>query len=144
MFSELGQHDAGSANSGHILVIDDDPDSVEITRQFLEWAGIEVQTAVNARDGIALATSDPPAAIFLDLNMPSISGVDALRILRSHEATREIAVAAVTGVPEMLDTIEDIKFDWVLTKPVPSEQLVRVARALIATANVKPESSEAT
>jgi CheY-like chemotaxis protein len=124
--------------SQHVLVIDDDRDSREIVRQMLEWGGIEVKTASGGREGIRLASSDPPAVVFLDLDMPQMSGVEVLRALRRLPETSTVAVAALTGVPEALDSVADIKFDWVLTKPVPADQLVSIAKALIATAGLDP------
>lgn len=102
----------------------------------LEWGGIEVKTASGGREGIRLASADPPAVVFLDLDMPQMSGVEVLRQLRQLPETSQIAVAALTGVPEALDSVADIKFDWVLTKPVPADQLVSIAKSLIATAGI--------
>lgn len=102
----------------------------------LEWGGIEVKTASGGREGIRLAATDPPAVVFLDLDMPQMSGVEVLRQLRRLPETARIAVAALTGVPEALDAVADIKFDRVLTKPVQADQLVSIAKSLIATAGI--------
>jgi two-component system phosphate regulon response regulator PhoB len=124
--------------SGFVLLIDDDHDSLEIFRQTLEWAGLEVKTARTGREGLHLANSDPPAVAFVDLTMPERTGVDVLRALRADPRTHTVAAVALTGVPELLDEVSDVKFDWVLTKPVPPDQLIRVAKSLIATAHIDP------
>ena len=122
--------------AGFVLLIDDDNDSLEIFRQTLEWAGLEVKTARSGPEGLRIAAIDPPAVAFVDLNMPQMTGIDVLRALRAEPSTRAVAAVAFTGVPELLDEVTDVKFDWVLTKPVPPDDLIRVARALIATAHI--------
>ena len=121
---------------GFILLIDDDHDSLEIFRQTLEWAGLEVKTARGGRDGLRFAIDDPPAVAFIDLHMPDVGGVEVLRALRAEPRTHAVAAVALTGVPELLDEVTDVRFDWVLTKPVPPDQLIKVARTLIVTADV--------
>jgi CheY-like chemotaxis protein len=120
-----------------VLLIDDDNDSLEIVRQTLEWAGIPVQTANRGAAGLRIAISDPPAAALIDLNMPGMSGIDVLRELRANERTSDVAAVALTGVPELLDTVTDIRFDRVLTKPVPQDDLIRVVRSLMTAPGTK-------
>jgi CheY-like chemotaxis protein len=121
---------------GFVLLIDDDHDSLEIFRQTLEWAGLEVKTARGGREGLRLAAADPPAVAFVDLHMPDMDGVEVLRRLRADPRTQAVAAVALTGVPELLDDVGDVRFDWVLTKPVPPEQLIKVATTLIITAHI--------
>ena len=121
-----------------MLLIDDDHDSLEIFRQTLEWAGLEVKTARSGREGLRLAVADPPAVAFVDLHMPDIDGVEVLRSLRADPRTQAVAAVALTGVPELLDEVGDVRFDWVLTKPVPPEQLIKVATTLILPAHIDP------
>jgi CheY-like chemotaxis protein len=123
---------------GFILLIDDDNDSLEIFRQTLEWAGLEVRTARGGREGLRLAASDPPGVAFIDLHMPDMDGVEVLRKLRADPRTQKVAAVALTGLPELLDEVSDVQFDWVLTKPVPPEQLIKVAKTLVVTAHIDP------
>ena len=119
-----------------VLLIDDDADSREIYRHVLEWVQFEVETASNGRAGIRAAVTRPPDLIFLDLDMPGLSGVDVLRQLRANPTTAHVPIAALTGAPELLDQIVDVRFDAVIAKPALDDQLTSVARRLTAAAGI--------
>jgi CheY-like chemotaxis protein len=122
----------------YVLVVDDDQDALNIVQLTLEWARIPVQIARSAAEGLRMVVDAPPAVALVDLEMPIMSGVAFLRALRADKATERVATVAVTGLPEMLDTVSDVKFDWVLTKPVAPDDLVRIVRSLIATSALNP------
>src|SRR5919204_6967253 len=96
-----------------ILVVDDDPDIVEVLRCLLHDAGYEVATA---DDGAALplAHERQPHLILLDILMPSMDGAEISRRLRADPATAHIPIIAMSATPQWLPTlpIEDR-----LTKP---------------------------
>lgn len=122
----------------YVLLIDDDQDSLNISKMTLEWAGVTVRTASNASEGLTMAFDEPPAVAVIDLYMPVMTGIAVLRALRADPKTERIAAIALTGVPEMLDTLSDIRFDWVLTKPVAADDLVRVVKPLLAVSRSQP------
>ncbi|HVZ20126.1 MAG TPA: response regulator [Vicinamibacterales bacterium] len=122
----------------YVLVVDDDQDALTIAQLTLDWAGIRVQVAASAAEGLRMVVEDPPAVALIDLEMPIMSGIAFLRALRADPMTQRVATVALTGVPEILDAVSDVKFDWVLTKPVAPDDLVRIVRSLIATSEVDP------
>src|SRR2546421_4657607 len=87
-----------------ILVVDDDPDIVEVLRCLLHDAGYEVATA---DDGAALplARARQPRAILLDILMPSMDGVEISRRLRADPATAHIPIIAMSATPQWLPAL---------------------------------------
>jgi two-component system response regulator RpaA len=123
--------------SAHILLIDDDLDSLHVHRTVLEHAGFEVETANDGISGIRACRGGRPQLVLLDLMMPGMDGGQVLQQLRQDERTKTTPVIALTGVPEWLQDHREVssEFDGVLLKPVPHEVLIRtVARLLAASA----------
>lgn len=124
-----------------VLVVDDDPDFVEVARTALQAEGFEVLVANEARDGVAKARSEGPDVIILDLMMERLdSGFAVARELRSNHHTIPARIIMVTGVtqevgfdltPENQKQLEDLKVDAYLNKPVPPAELVKKVRELI-------------
>ena len=72
-----------------ILVVEDNERNLKLLRDVLQYAGYVVRAARTAEDGIALAVSDPPDLVLMDLQLPGIDGVEALRRLRESPRTAE-------------------------------------------------------
>ena len=80
-----------------ILVVEDNERNLKLLRDVLEYAGYGVRAAQTAEDGIALAVSEPPDLVLMDLQLPGIDGIEALRRLRESPRTANIPVVAVTA-----------------------------------------------
>ena len=80
-----------------ILVIDDEPSTVQIITPMLEPLGFQVIKADRAVEGIELARRENPGVIIMDLAMPGMSGFEAVEILRRNDSTRHIPVIIVTA-----------------------------------------------
>lgn len=80
-----------------VLIVDDEPENVELLQRRLVKRGYEIISANNALDGIALAEAQGPALILMDIKMPNIDGLEAMRRLRASEATRTIPIIALTA-----------------------------------------------
>ncbi len=81
-----------------ILVVDDEPDIVELVQSRLEANAYNVITAEDGRQGIQRALSELPDLILMDIMMPNLSGGDAALYLRSKEQTKHIPIVFFTGV----------------------------------------------
>lgn len=86
-----------SGRAASILIVDDVEDSREMYAEYLRYKGYLVETATDGRDGLARALELAPDTIVLDLTMPGIDGLEALRQLRSHRATSKSLLIVVTG-----------------------------------------------
>ena len=79
-----------------LLVIDDNPDMVQMITRFVSGQGYVVTGAVSVDEGIALAQSQTPSVIILDVMMPGRDGWDALQVFKNHPATQNVPVLVCT------------------------------------------------
>ena len=104
----------------NIVVIDDEPDSLELARYILDFYGANVHTAVDGKDGIALVEQVKPRFVISDLSMPEMDGWEFLRELKSAVAIQEVPVIALTAHAMKGDRERAISagFHNYLTKPL--------------------------
>ncbi|HEX6886303.1 MAG TPA: response regulator transcription factor [Planctomycetota bacterium] len=116
-----------------LLVIEDDPDIVELLRYNLEREGFRVLVSSDGERGLADAQRHQPDLIVLDLMLPGLDGLEVCRRLRTSDGTRAIPVLMLTAKGEESDIVIGLEMgaDDYLTKPFsPRECLARV-RALL-------------
>ena len=119
---------------GNILIVDDEPANVAIVRKYLERAGYySFQSTTDSTVAFSLIKATRPDVILLDINMPEITGIDILRMVRSTPATKLLPVLILTANAEhevKLECLELGATDF-LIKPVdPMELVPRVRNAL--------------
>ena len=110
-----------------ILVVDDDPDIVEILRYNLSLAGYEVKAASNGKEAIKKAKIFIPEIILLDVMMPEMDGIEACRLLReipSLNNTRIIFLSARNEDYTQLSAF-DAGADDYISKPVKPKILLK-------------------
>jgi CheY-like chemotaxis protein len=103
-----------------ILVVEDNERNLKLLRDVLEYAGYDVHTARTAEDGITLAVNEPPDLVLMDLQLPGIDGMEALRRLRESPRTADIPVVAVTAQAMKQDRERALRagFDGYVEKPI--------------------------
>ena len=80
-----------------VLVVDDDPRTVELMSSYLKRSGYRVSVAYSGTDGITQAGAEHPDAILLDLLMPEVSGFEVVGALKNNPATARIPIIIVTS-----------------------------------------------
>jgi len=118
-----------------ILIVEDNDKNMKLVRDVLQVKGYATLEAGTAEDGLVLARERSPDLILMDIQLPGMSGIDALKTLRADPATASIPVIAVTASVMQHDRkhITDAGFDAYLAKPLDlREFLAAVARALEA------------
>jgi CheY-like chemotaxis protein len=117
-----------------VLVVEDNALNLKLVRDVLVHAGYRVLEAGDAERGIELARSELPDLILMDVQLPSIDGVEALGRLRADPATAAIPVAALTALAmrEDRERFMAAGFDGYLEKPVSVPALPGQVAALIA------------
>ncbi|MBM3217388.1 MAG: response regulator [Candidatus Rokubacteria bacterium] len=80
-----------------ILVVEDNEKNRKLVRDVLKHKGYDVIESETGEDGVRLARERRPRLILLDIQLPGIDGIEALRRLRADETTRAIPVIAVTA-----------------------------------------------
>jgi two-component system, OmpR family, alkaline phosphatase synthesis response regulator PhoP len=113
-----------------ILVIDDEPKIVEICRDYLHAAGYEISAAADGPSGLALARSQKPDLIVLDLMLPGMDGLDLCRSLRLESNVPIIMLTARIDETDKLIGLE-LGADDYMTKPFSPRELVGRVRTVL-------------
>lgn len=120
-----------AAEGKSVLVIDDDPDVLELMQRILEGEGFESILVDNAESGLQLARTMKPALIVLDVVMPGMDGWQLLSALKSDESLKACPVI-VQSILDDPKTGYELGADEVLSKPIDrkalTENLVRLCR----------------
>jgi two-component system phosphate regulon response regulator PhoB len=116
-----------------ILVVDDEPDIVEVVRYNLAKADFEVLTAQDGERALEIARSQRPALVVLDLMLPGIDGEEVCRLLKQEEATRAIPILMLTAKGQEVDRIVGLELgaDDYVVKPFSPRELVLRVRAIL-------------
>ncbi|WP_404784911.1 response regulator [Altericista sp. CCNU0014] len=104
----------------HILIIDDEPDIREATQVCLEVSkGWSVTTANSSKEGLAMAASEQPDAILLDVMMPDVDGLATFELMRANPETQHIPVILLTAKaqPDDRRRFMELEITAVITKP---------------------------
>jgi len=106
-----------------ILVIDDDPNVHQYTKSYLSHLGVFIYSAFNGEDGLDLAHKILPNAIILDVQMPSMSGWEVLKDLKSQPLTSGIPIILLTINNDYHESYEIGAHDY-LFKPIDRDRLI--------------------
>lgn len=93
--------------SRRILIVDDQPEFLEIFGVELRSKGYEVVTVTSGAEAVTVAKKSPPALILMDVNMPGLNGVETLLQLKEDPATKDVKVVFLTnlGNPDTESTL---------------------------------------
>lgn len=81
-----------------VLIVEDNPKNLKLIRDVLEYEGYQVGVADTAEVGIDIAREHQPALILMDIQMPGMDGIEAMKILKADKATETIPIIAVTSL----------------------------------------------
>jgi two-component system phosphate regulon response regulator PhoB len=116
-----------------ILVVDDEPEAVELLEFNLKQAGYVVSTAGDGADALKRARSQTPDMIVLDVMLPEMDGFEICKSLRLDSATAKIPIIMLTAKAAEIDRVLGLELgaDDYLTKPFsPRELLLRIKKIL--------------
>jgi two-component system alkaline phosphatase synthesis response regulator PhoP len=128
-----------------ILIVDDEPDILDILRYNLEKEGYKVFTAEDGKAGIQLAEKEQPHLIILDIMMPKMDGVEVCRNLRSKAMFNKTIITFLTAREEDYSQIAalDVGGDDYITKPIRPRVFLSRIKALIRRLDRSEEEEEA-
>lgn len=117
-----------------ILVVEDNEKNRKLVRDVLTFKGYQILEAENGEDGLRLARERLPRLVLMDIQLPGIDGIEALRRLRADEHTRAIPVIAVTASAMDRDRqkIMAAGFDGYQSKPLNVKEFVGAVEAMLA------------
>jgi len=121
--------------NARILVVDDDPEIVNLFAYALRRAGYQVEGVLDGRAALERARQVPPDLILLDVMMPGIDGYEVARQLRAEAATAAIPIVMLTARALIADQVEGLQAgaNSYLVKPVTPSVLVNRVKEILAT-----------
>ena len=117
-----------------ILVVDDDPINLMLAVTALEKAGYEVLSAEGGAEGVEAALAHAPDLVLMDVQMPGMDGIAALRRLRVEPRTASLKVVALTALAMKGDRERLLAkgFDSYIEKPIRYKRFLASVAALLA------------
>ena len=117
-----------------ILVVDDNPLNLKLTRILLAGEGYEVYTAMNAEEMAAALRSLRPRLILMDIQLPGTDGLELARRLKQDPATRDVPVVALTAYAMKGDEQRALGAgcDGYVAKPIDTRSLPELIRRFLA------------
>jgi two-component system, cell cycle response regulator DivK len=116
-----------------VLLVEDNDNNRMLIRDVLNASGYRVIEAETAEDGLRMAAEQRPALILMDIQLPGMNGIEALRRLRADPATHEIPVIAVTASAMTQDRRQILAagFDGYQAKPISVKGLLQAIREIV-------------
>src|SRR5258705_5503793 len=117
-----------------ILVIEDNEKNRKLVRDVLTFKGYTIVEAETGEEGVRLAKERLPKLILMDIQLPGIDGIEALRQIRAYDATRAIPIVAVTASAMDRDRqqIMAAGVDAYQSKPLKLKEVIDVLEAILA------------
>lgn len=102
-----------------ILIVDDEPDNVNVAKIVLDFCGATVHTAVNGKKAMDRLQTLTPTLMLLDLSMPELNGWETIELLRKNPKFKDLPVIAVTAHAMKGDRekVLEAEFDGYISKP---------------------------
>lgn len=124
-----------------ILIVEDNENNRLLVRDVLQVTGYRTEEAETAEDGLRLARQLAPALIVMDIELPGMSGIEALGHLRADPATSRIPVIAVTAsvMAQERGKIIAAGFDGYQSKPISVTEFLGMVRAALDARRRSPE-----
>ena len=125
-----------------ILLVDDEPHIIELSRLYLEREGFRIITAGDGKAALAEVASQRPSLMVLDLMMPEMDGLEVCRTLRAEKDP--VAILMLTARDEDIDKILGLELgaDDYLTKPFNPRELVARVKAILRRSSESEEKRQ--
>lgn len=122
-----------NTGSNYLLLVEDDPDILNLLETALKFSGYRVVTARNGREGLEAIKQERPAIVIADIMMPKLDGFGLVHRLRLNPATRDIPVVFITATyvtPEDKEFALNIGATRFIQKPVALDELLRTIKEI--------------
>jgi CheY-like chemotaxis protein len=118
-----------------ILIVEDDPKSMTLTKDLLKISGYETIQATDGKEGVELAKKAKPNLILMDIMMPNMDGYTACHDIKADPVTKNIPVVMLTAVGYELNKklAKVYGADGYVTKPFGRQELIDAISPLLAT-----------
>jgi len=128
-----------------VLIVDDNPQNVELLQAFLESLPVKLVTAADGVEALRKVAEHQPDLILLDIMMPHMSGFQVCKRLKADPKTKDIQVLMVTALNELgdIETATECGTDDFVSKPVNKFELLTRVKSLLRVRHLKSELERA-
>ena len=128
-----------------VLIVDDNPQNVELLQAFLESLPVKIITASDGVEALDKVEEHKPDLILLDIMMPRLSGFQVCRRIKENVKTRDIQVLMVTALNELgdIEQATECGTDDFVSKPVNKFELLTRVKSLLRVRHLKSELERA-
>lgn len=122
----------------HILYIEDTPlNAIFLSALCKQQFGVEATIAETGEEGLELLNKDKFDIVFIDINLPGISGIDVITTIRENEEFKELPLVAVSAdaTKKTITKAKDAGVDQYLTKPVNLSNFIETVNELVTATN---------
>lgn len=128
-----------------VLIVDDNPQNVELLQAFLESLPVKLVTAADGVEALAKVAEHKPDLILLDIMMPRMSGFQVCRRIKNDPKTKDIQVLMVTALNELgdIEQATESGTDDFVSKPVNKFELLTRVKSLLRVRHLKGELERA-
>jgi two-component system cell cycle response regulator DivK len=119
-----------------ILIVEDNEKNLKLVRDLLQAKGYATVEAGTAEEGLKLAREHAPGLVLMDIHLPGMNGIDALKALRAEVATAAIPVIAITAsvMKESVREVMAAGFNAFIEKPIDVRGFLEKVRSLVGEA----------
>jgi two-component system response regulator VicR len=120
-----------------VVVIEDDPEMIELVKLILTKEGFQVSGATGGKDGLKIIEQFKPDIVLLDLMMPDMDGWEVYQSMKTNEGMKTIPVIIITAKAQSIDKVLGLhiaKVDDYITKPFSPSELASSVRKVLADA----------
>lgn len=116
-----------------VLIVDDDPDSLELIDRYVKYGGYESLIVDSGVEAIEIVKKEKPEAIILDAVMPEVTGLDVIRWAKKNEETRDIPIIMISALGQEIKLIldEETQADHYFSKPFSGKELLIILDKLV-------------
>src|SRR5688572_8946878 len=128
-----------------VLIVDDNPQNIELLQAFLESLTVKIITATDGVDALEKVAAYNPDLILLDVMMPRMSGFQVCRKLKTDPKTKDIQILMVTALNELgdIEQASECGTDDFVSKPVNKLELLTRVKSLLRVRHLKSELERA-
>src|SRR3954469_25183617 len=139
------QNDESFLPQSTVLIVDDNPQNIELLQAFLESLPVKIISAADGVEALERVAEHNPDLILLDIMMPRMSGFQVCRKLKSDPRTRDIQVLMVTALNELgdIEQASECGTDDFVSKPVNKFELITRVKSLLRVRHLKSELERA-
>jgi len=113
-----------------VLIVEDNEKNLKLVRDVLQAKGYATIEAGTAEEGLQLARTRNPGLILMDIHLPGMSGIEALKLLRAEAATAAIPVIAITA-SVMKESVREVMAAGFIEKPIDVRGFLEQVRGIL-------------